>query len=162
MKLSLVIPARNEAGIIQKTIVALRDYLDSVQISDIELLVVDDGSTDATFDLVQAEHIKDERIRVVRNTGKHGFGRAVVCGLDHFSGDAVIIYMADASDSPEDVARYYAILRDDADCVFGSRFIRGSKVYHYPRFKLVINRLANLAVQIMFRLKFNDVTNAFK
>ena len=162
MKLSVIIPARNEAGIIQTTVVALRNYLDSVQICNFELLVVDDGSSDATYDLVQSEHLNDERICAVHNSGNHGFGRAVVYGLDHFSGDAVIIYMADASDAPEDVARYYQILRDEADCVFGSRFIAGSKVYHYPRFKLVINRIANFVIKVMFRLKFNDVTNAFK
>jgi dolichol-phosphate mannosyltransferase len=162
MKLSVVIPARNEAGIIQKTVIALRNYLDSMQITNFELLVVDDGSTDATYDQVQAVHINDERVCVIRNLGKHGFGRAVVYGLDHFSGDAIVIYMADASDAPEDVARYYQILRDEADCVFGSRFIPGSRVYHYPRFKLVINRIANFAIKVMFRLKFNDVTNAFK
>lgn len=162
MKLSIVIPARNEAGNIEKAAVGLCEYLDSVGISDLEILVVDDGSTDETFALVQAEHLKDERIRAIQNTGRHGFGRAVVYGLDHFVGDAVIIYMADASDSPEDVARYYYILRDKADCAFGSRFIKGSKVIDYPRFKLVINRLANFTIQLMFRLSFNDVTNAFK
>src|SRR5262245_37786940 len=129
MKLSVVIPARNEAGNIQKTLVGLRDYLDSVDIFNLEILVVDDGSRDGTYDLVMAEHVKDERIRVIRNTGRNGFGRAVTFGLDHFTGEAVIIYMADASDSPEDVAHYYHILRDEADCAFGSRFLRASKVY---------------------------------
>jgi dolichol-phosphate mannosyltransferase len=162
MKLSIVIPARNEAGNVEKTVVALRDYLDGVGISDLEILVVDDGSTDDTYKLVQAEHLKDNRIRVIQNTGRHGFGRAVTFGLDHFTGDAVIIYMADASDAPSDVARYYAILRDKADCAFGSRFIKDSQVIDYPRFKLVINRMANFLIKIMFRLPFNDITNAFK
>ena len=162
MKLSIVIPARNEEGNIVTTVTALRNYLDSVNISNFEILVVNDGSKDRTQELVEAEHAKDPRIRVVNNTGRNGFGRAVICGLNHFTGDAVVIYMADASDSPADVAKYYYILRDEADCAFGSRFIRGSKVVNYPRFKLIINRLANLLIRIMFNSPLNDTTNAFK
>jgi dolichol-phosphate mannosyltransferase len=162
VKLSVVIPARNEEGNVGKTVTALRDYLDSVDIRDLEILVVDDNSTDHTYDVVMAAHEQDERIRVIRNPGRNGFGRAVACGLDNFSGDAVIITMADSSDSPEDVAKYYAILRDEADCAFGSRFIHGSKVYDYPRFKLVINRFVNFVIRLMFNLDYNDTTNAFK
>src|SRR5579871_74188 len=139
MKLSIVIPARDEADVILPTLAALRSYLDSVGLENIEYLVVDDGSTDNTYQVVSAESAKDSRIRVIRNTGKNGYGRAVRCGLEHFSGDAVVIYMADASDSPQDVEKYYYILRNDADCAFGSRFMRGSHVYDYPRFKFVIN-----------------------
>jgi dolichol-phosphate mannosyltransferase len=162
MKLSIVIPARNEQSNIESTVVNLRDYLDQVLVRDFEILVVDDGSQDKTYDLVLAQHEQDSRIRVIKNTGKHGFGRAVRTGLDHFTGDAVIVYMADASDALEDVEKYYYILRDEADCAFGSRFMRGSHVYNYPVFKLIINRIANFMIQIMFWIRFNDVTNAFK
>jgi dolichol-phosphate mannosyltransferase len=162
MKLSIVIPARNEAGNVEKTVVLLRDHLDSTGISDFEILVIDDGSTDATYALVMAEHDKDTRIRVVRNTGRNGFGRAVSLGLNTFTGDAVVVYMADASDSPSDVVRYYHILRDEADCAFGSRFLSDSKIYDYPKFKLLINRIANFAIKLMFNLPYNDTTNAFK
>jgi dolichol-phosphate mannosyltransferase len=162
MKLSIVIPARNEAGNVEKTVVLLRDYLDSTGIRDFEILVIDDGSTDATYALVMAEHDKDTRIRVVRNTGRNGFGRAVSLGLNTFTGDAVVVYMADASDSPSDVVRYYHILRDEADCAFGSRFLSDSKIYDYPKFKLLINRIANFAIKLMFNLPYNDTTNAFK
>jgi dolichol-phosphate mannosyltransferase len=162
MKLSLVIPARNEEGNVGKTVVKLRDYLDNAGVRDHEIVVVDDGSTDRTSEVVQAESDADPRIRVVRNNGRNGFGRAVAMGLNHFTGEAVIVCMADGSDSPDDVLKYYKILRDDADCAFGSRFIRGSKVIDYPRFKLIINRIANLAIRLMFGMRFNDTTNAFK
>jgi len=162
VKLSVVIPARNEEGNVEKTVVALRDYLDGAGIHNIEILVVDDGSKDRTYELIDAEHERDPRNRVIKNTGRHGFGRAVNFGLEHFTGDAVIITMADASDLPEDVVRYYHILADEADCAFGSRFMPASKIYDYPRFKLVINRLANFLIRLMFQYGYNDTTNAFK
>lgn len=163
MKLSIVIPARNEAGNIVTTLNLFRDYLESQGIRDLEIIVVDDGSRDETAALVSEQAAHDPRLRLIRNTsGRHGYGRAVALGLEHFTGDAVIVCMADASDAPEDIARYYAILRDEADCAFGSRFMRGSRVSDYPRFKLVINRLANFVIRIMFGLRYNDVTNAFK
>jgi len=162
VKLSIVIPARNEAPVIGTTITALRDHLVAAGLDDFEILVVDDGSRDDTHAIVMAEHVRDPRVLVMRNPGPNGFGRAVVYGLDHFTGDAVIVYMADASDSPADVMRYYHILRDEADCAFGSRFTRGGVVIDYPQFKLVINRLANAVIRAMFAMKFNDTTNAFK
>ena len=162
MKLSVIIPARNEEGLIGSTVTRLRDYLDSVEISDLDILVVDDGSTDQTKAVVMAEHRNDPRIRVLTNTGRNGFGRAVAFGLTHFSGDAAVVYMADASDAPEDVAIYYHILRDEADCAFGSRFMRQSRIVNYPRLKLVINRISNFVIQMMFGLRYNDTTNAFK
>jgi dolichol-phosphate mannosyltransferase len=161
MKLSVVIPARNEAGNIGGTIDGLRARLGRAAIP-YEILVVDDGSSDNTCAEVEARALIDPGVRLERNTGAHGFGRAVRFGLERFTGDAVVIVMADASDEPDDVVRYYQVLRDEAECVFGSRFVRDGRVYDYPRFKLVINRLANYFVKSLFRLQCNDITNAFK
>ena len=161
MKLSIVIPARNEADNIGATIDGMRDRLQREGI-DYEILVVDDGSTDATCVEVLDRAATDPGVRLESNKGAHGFGLAVRYGLERFTGDAVVIVMADSSDDPEDVVRYYYILRDEAECAFGSRFIRGSRIYDYPRFKLAINRCANLFVRLLFRLGYNDVTNAFK
>ena len=83
-------------------------------------------------------------------------------GLEAFRGDAVAIVMADGSDAPADVVRYYQKLAEGYDCVFGSRFIEGSKVIDYPLHKLFLNRLANLFIRMLFRQRFNDFTNAFK
>src|SRR5690242_20743283 len=122
MKLSIVIPARNEAGNIGTTIDGLRKRLAQDGIS-YEILVVDDGSNDNTCAEVEARAAVDNGVRLERNTGAHGFGRAIRYGLERFTGDAVVIVMADASDSPDDVVKYYYILRDEAECAFGSRFI---------------------------------------
>jgi dolichol-phosphate mannosyltransferase len=161
MTLSVVIPARNESANIGSTLDALRATLGREGIP-YELLVVDDGSSDETIAVVEARAAVDPGVRVVANSGPHGFGRAVRYGLERFTGDAVVIAMADASDDPADVVRYYRVLRDEADCAFGSRFVRGGGTIDYPRFKLAINRLANLFIRTLFGLSYNDTTNAFK
>jgi dolichol-phosphate mannosyltransferase len=161
VKLSVVIPARNEAGNIGPTVDAIRHRLADESI-DYEIVVVDDGSTDVTASEVQLRSAIDPLVRLVQNEGPHGFGRAVRRGLEVFEGDAVVIMMADGSDSPDDLVRYFYVLRDRAECAFGSRFLPGSRVVNYPRVKLVINRLANLFVRLLFGLHYNDVTNAFK
>ncbi|HTG00136.1 MAG TPA: glycosyltransferase family 2 protein, partial [Nitrospirota bacterium] len=123
---------------------------------------VDDGSTDATWTLLQDLRSRIPQLKPVQNTGLHGFGRAVVCGLDNMSGDAVVIMMADESDDCRDVVRYWKELNNGFDCVFGSRFIKGGGVIDYPRIKLLINRLANTFLRLFFHIKLNDTTNAFK
>src|SRR4030095_7280849 len=66
------------------------------------------------------------------------------------------------SDSPDNVVLYFYVLRDGAECAFGSRFVAGSEVVGYPRFKLAVNRMANWFIKLLFGLRYNDVTNAFK
>ena len=161
MKLSVVIPARNEATNIEATIGELSRRLTREEIVH-EIVVVDDGSTDGTPDVVLRLADRFPGVRLVPNPGPHGFGRAVTKGLGAISGDAVVIVMADGSDDPDDVVTYYYILRDQAECAFGSRFIAGSRLQDYPRLKLVLNRIGNAVVRWLFGLRYNDVTNAFK
>jgi len=162
MKLSIIIPARNEEGQIQATITGLRDHLDQHGLADFEILVIDDGSSDATASLVSELEQRDPRVRLCHNPGPHGYGRAVRVGLDEFTGDAVVISMADASDAPADVLAYATILRDEAECAFGSRWLSGSEVVDYPLFKRIINRVVNNLIRLMFAMRYNDTTNAFK
>ena len=161
MKLSVVIPARNEAGNIGSTLDGIRERLARERIA-YEIVVVDDGSSDGTDDEVRPRAAVDPGVVLVENGGRHGFGYAVRCGLDAFTGDAVAIMMADGSDSPDDLVRYFYLLRDRAECAFGSRFVAGGQVENYPRFKLIVNRFANFFVRVLFGLPYNDVTNAFK
>jgi dolichol-phosphate mannosyltransferase len=105
---------------------------------------------------------ENPRIRLIGNAGPHGFGYAVRAGLAAFTGDAVVIVMADGSDDPRDIILYYRVLEAGYDCAFGSRFMPGAVVRDYPRLKLVINRVANLGIRLLFRHGYNDTTNAFK
>ena len=161
LKLSVVIPARDEEGSIEATLFLLRQTLRSEQIPH-ELIVVDDGSADSTSRRVSDLAANDPAIRLVTNSDPHGFGWAVRRGLEAFTGDAVAIFMADASDDPRDLVRYYRKLEEGYECVFGSRFIPGAEIRDYPPHKLLLNRLANSLIRILFWIPFNDVTNAFK
>lgn len=161
MKLSVVIPARNEEGSIAETLELLCGELRKERIP-FEIVVVDDGSTDATAERVRALRPRMPELVLVTNEGRHGFGMAVRCGLDEYTGDCVAVFMADASDSPADLAACYRKLEQGYDCVFGSRFVAGSKVVDYPVHKLILNRLANFFIRVLFGAPFNDFTNAFK
>lgn len=161
MILSIIIPARNEEGSVAETLSRIRTVLAREAIRH-EIIVVDDGSSDATASLVREIAEKDGAIRLVANPGPHGYGLAVRAGLAVYTGDAAVVMMADGSDDPEELPRYYAKLQEGYDCVFGSRFIEGSRVIDYPPHKLILNRLANLFIRLLFGLTYNDTTNAFK
>ena len=161
MKFSVVIPARDEEGSITQTVTGLQDALGEAGI-DYELIVVDDGSSDRTGEVVAAIAELDHGVRCVANTGEHGFGMAIRKGLEVFTGDAVAIVMADGSDSPDDVVLYARAMEAGYDCAFGSRFMPGAQVFDYPRYKLYLNRVVNLFIRLLFRHGYNDTTNAFK
>nr|WP_242060280.1 glycosyltransferase [Aerosakkonema funiforme] len=159
--LSVVIPAYNEEGSIVYTVESIAQMLEEKNIP-YEILVVNDNSRDRTEELLQHLSSQNEKVRYINNYYPNGFGFAVRCGLENFQGDVVAIVMADSSDEPENIVDYYYKLQEGYECVFGSRFIKGGKVIDYPIHKLIINRLANLFIQILFGLKLNDTTNAFK
>ena len=161
LKLSVVMPAQNEEGSVGKTVEGVADALEREGI-DYEVVVVNDDSTDSTEAVVAALGEQNPRIRVHRSHNERGFGNAIRAGLDVFTGDAVAIVMADASDNPNDLIHYYRVLEQGYDCAFGSRFVPGAKVYDYPRLKYLINRLANQFIRVLFRHRYNDTTNAFK
>ncbi len=159
--LSVVIPCRDEEGCVASTVEQLHAELQLHGVPH-EIVAVDDGSGDATWSILQHLAERLPTLRPIQNDGLHGFGRAVICGLNAMHGDGVVVMMADASDDAKDVVRYWNKLNEGYECVFGSRFGGGGKVTDYPWFKLVLNRAANLFLRVLFRIKLNDTTNAFK
>jgi dolichol-phosphate mannosyltransferase len=162
MKLSIVMPAYNEEESISETIDQIEEALGKVNI-DHEILIVNDNSKDGTLAVLMTLADKYPSVRYETNLGPNGFGYAVRYGLERFSGDCVAIMMADLSDSPYDLIRYYTkMIEGNYDCVFGSRFIKGGTVIDYPFVKKIINRIANAIIRMVMRIKYNDTTNAFK
>lgn len=161
MKLSVVIPAHNEVDSITETVETTVHELERAEI-DYELIVIDDSSGDGTGETVRALSVRYPRVRCIRSPLPPGFGHAVRAGLDNYTGDAVAIMMADLSDSPHDLILYYRVLEQGYDCAFGTRFSHGGRTHDYPRLKLVINRIVNAGIRVLFQHGYNDTTNAFK
>jgi dolichol-phosphate mannosyltransferase len=159
--LSVVIPAHNEEGRIEAAVRDIHMALVDAHVAH-EILVVNDHSRDRTEDVLQALQNEIPELRYVNNQSPNGFGFAVRAGLDSFRGDAVAIVMADSSDSPADLVAFHRKLQEGVDCVFGSRFMRGARVVDYPWPKLVMNRIANFLIRVLFWNGYNDTTNAFK
>lgn len=162
MKLSIVMPAYNEEESISETIEQIEEAFSKVNIEH-EIFIVNDNSKDGTLQVLETLASKYPAVKYETNLGPNGFGYAVRYGLERFSGDCVAVMMADLSDSPYDLIRYYTtMVEGNYDCVFGSRFIKGGKVIDYPWVKKIINRIANFIIRMVMRIKYNDTTNAFK
>ena len=160
-KLSVIIPAKDEAENISLCIDEITNALGKEGINH-EIIVIDDGSSDNTYEIVSQISMTTQSVKCIKNTADNGFGRAVRLGLENFTGDAVAIVMADRSDSPTNLVDYWKTLQEGFECAFGSRFIKGSNVYDYPKLKLLVNRIVNTLIKYAFKIDCNDITNAFK
>ncbi len=161
MKLSVIIPAHNEVDSIGEVVQQTAAELERAAIEH-EIVVVDDASGDGTGEVVRELAAVNSRVRYVRSALPPGFGHAVRAGLDVYTGDAVAIMMADLSDSPRDLVLYYHVLEQGYDCAFGTRFGNGGQAIDYPPAKLVINRIVNAGIRLLFQHGYNDTTNACK
>ncbi len=162
LKLSVVIPAYNEQGCIRNTLITLSEALESEAIS-YELIVVNDNSRDQTPQLIDQLSLQNPAIIRIDNTPPNGFGLAVRKGIENSNGEYVAIFMADSSDDPTDLIKFLRKAEiDGLDAVFGNRFISGGTVIDYPTLKLILNRLTNWIISLLFMIRYNDVTNAFK
>jgi dolichol-phosphate mannosyltransferase len=162
MKLSVVIPAYCEEESLGSTVDLIHSELESERIVH-EILIVNDNSKDSTEDVCRELCMKNSSVKYVTNSGPNGFGYAVRYGLERITGDCVAIMMADSSDSPGDLVRFYRTMKEkNVDCVFGNRWIKGGKAIDYPFAKKVLNRIANRIICIVMSIRYNDTTNAFK
>lgn len=161
MKLSVVIPANNEDACIEVTVNNLSQTLKKENIP-YEILVINDNSTDKTEEILIRLSSLNSNIKYLNNTSPNGFGFAIRTGLEQFTGDAVAIYMADASDDPTDLVIFFRELEKGVDCVFGTRWSKGGKTFNYPPLKKLLNRLANYFIMGLMGINYDDFTNAFK
>jgi glycosyltransferase involved in cell wall biosynthesis len=157
MEITFLIPAYNEA----RTITEVLDRIAMLDL-DYEAIVVDDGSTDATADIVASYDDSESRIQLLRkpNGGK---GSALRHGIPYCRGDIVVIQDADMEYDPGDVpALIEPIQNDRADVVYGSRLSGGRPQRAYMFWHLVGNRLLSLLTGLLFNTTLTDMETGYK
>ncbi len=160
--LSIVMIAHNEEEVIGKAIDGLLlNYREKI----LELIVVDDVSTDNTAAIVEARRKSEPKIKLIRREQPCGVGRAIKAGFKNVSPNASYILTMDSDfiDNMGDVGRLIARMEQgDCDGAIGSRFIEGSRMIGYPLAKRVMNRLFHYVVWFLFNIQQKDVSNNFK
>ena len=160
MSLSIIVPVKNEEKIIEET---LKHFANSwIKEIESEIIIIDDFSDDATLEKIKKFHDQNLNLKIIRNK-KPGLGSAISMGIENSSKQFVVIFMADLSDNVIDLREYYnLIIKHNSDAILGSRFIKGSVVNNYPFSKYILNRIANNIIGLIFFVRYNDFTNAFK
>ena len=156
--LSIIIPVRNESDSLDSI---MEHYSKNLSNLDYEVLIINDFSKDDTLEKAR-NLFKNKNFKVLDNK-KKGLGGAINLGIKESSGSNVAIMMADQSDDINDLIKYNSLINtENCDAILGSRFLKESKVLNYPIQKLVLNRIFNYFVGMIFWNKYNDYTNAFK
>lgn len=160
MKTSLIIPFKNEVKYAETTMNMAYAYLFEHNI-DFELVAVDD-STDGTWEVLQSFASLHQNVMAVKGEEPSGYGKALKKGFAVATGDILIPFNGDLSDSLNDVLSYVHLIEDGYDMVFGSRFMVGAKVTDSAVIKEKVSQLSNMFLQILFHTSCSDITNSFK
>ena len=157
--LSIIVPLRNEYDNINSIYNYFYKNLKNIEY---EVLYINDFSEDSTLDQARSLSQRDNRFKVFDNK-KKGLGGAINLGIEKAEGTYITIMMADQSDDINDLVKYFTLIStENYDAILGSRFLKNSKVTDYPYQKLILNRIFNFFVSLIFWNKYNDYTNAFK
>jgi polyisoprenyl-phosphate glycosyltransferase len=144
--LSVIVPCANEEQVLHETNRRLIAALEQIRF-DFEIIYVDDGSTDSTPDLLRELQARDTRLRVVRLSRNFGHQIAITAGLEHASGDAVVIVDADLQDPPEVISEFVERWQQGYDVAYGVRSERDGetafKLWSANLFYRFINRLSD-------------------
>ena len=157
--LSIIVPVRDESNNIQDVF----DYFNNnLKMIEHEVLIINDFSNDDTLEKSKNLIINYKNFKVFNNL-KKGLGGAINLGIKKAIGEYVAIMMADQSDDINDLIKYNNLMQSaEYDAILGSRFTKESKVNDYPIQKLILNRIFNFFVSIIFFNSYSDYTNAFK
>jgi len=160
--LSIILIAHNEECNIEQMVEGLLKNYDK---EILELIVVDDVSTDKTPHIVESWMNRNRKVKLIKRTPPCGVGRALKTGFSNINpkADYVLTMDSDFTESIKDVRSLIRAIEEKGyDGVIGSRFIKESRLVNYPFLKRIMNRLFHFIVKALFRIKQNDLTNNFK
>jgi len=162
VRYSIVIPAYNEGARIATSLDRILRHAADCQ-WDAEILVVDDGSSDNTAELVRTRMRENASLRLLSNPGNRGKGYSVRNGMLHAQGEILVFSDADLSSPIEEAGKLFAALAAGADVAIGSRWVRSElQTEKQPLHRQLFGRLFNLALRITLGLKFKDTQCGFK
>lgn len=157
--ITVVIPAYNEEEVIKKLIEDLEEKISVNQA--LEILVVNDGSTDHTGEILNQLSRRYKNLRVIHHQVNQSLGGALRTGIHAASGDIIVTLDADMTHPPELMAKMAETLRDYDVCV-ASRFVQGGGMVNVPRYRVVISRIANTVYRFLFHSPIRDNTTGYK
>ena len=163
--LSIVIPAFNEAGRLDRSLARIRDYFASGPLAagSVEILVVDDGSSDATAEIVRRWMAEMPCVRLLQNPGNRGKGYSVRHGMLEARGDVALFTDADLSAPIEESSKLLAAIESGNDVAIGSRAIDRSLIFvHQSRFREIAGIIFNAFVKLFTGVPFHDTQCGFK
>jgi dolichyl-phosphate beta-glucosyltransferase len=162
LSVSIVLPAYNEAARIASTLEKVMGYAERHG-WNAEVIVVNDGSTDNTAEIVRGYAGRHSSLRMVENPGNRGKGYSVRNGMLHATGDILLFSDADLSSPIEEADKLFAAIQAGADVAIGSRWIdTGLQVRRQPMHRQVFGRMFNLALRAVLGLDFKDTQCGFK
>ena len=155
MKVTFLAPAYNEEAVIRGFVETVVRHLPDGG----ELLVVDDGSTDATAEILEALDVPE--LRVVTHEANQGIGAAIKTGFSEAHGEVIVAMDADLSHPMEIVSMMIARC-ETADAVYASRYVRGGGMVGIPWWRKAISRIANLLLRLVFMSPVRDLTTGYR
>ncbi len=156
----VIIPTYNENENITKVL----DIVFSLQIPELDVLIIDDNSPDGTADIVKEYQKKNDKVYLIERPGKLGLGTAYLKGFEYALAkgyDYIFEMDADLSHDPKEIPQFLAALQE-ADLVVGSRYLTGINVINWPLRRLILSYGASVYTRIITGLPLKDCTSGFK
>lgn len=154
--LSFIIPAKNEALSIQILYKELSETLRDIDKS-YEIIFIDDGSTDNTFEVLKEIQSRDGKIKVIRLRGNFGKSIALQIGFKQSKGEIIFTLDADLQDDPKEILKFLNKIEEGYDLVSGWKKIR-----HDPWNKVIPSRIINFIARVITGVNVHDINCGFK
>lgn len=160
MNLNIIIPVYNEKNTIEIVVDKVLQYKELSS----KMIIVDDGSTDGTQDILNNLKIKHpDRIKILNHEKNLGKGAAIRTAIKNLDSDIVLIQDADLEYDPSDYSKLIKpILTNKADVVYGSRFLGGQQVRVHLFWNYLANKILTLTTNILVNMNFTDMETGYK